>query len=130
MMAEGTTPSARCILIVDDEPGMRESLADVFEANGYHVHTAASGEAGVEVIARDACRQVVLMDIRMPPGLNGVEAMRLMRALVPTLPVVLMTAYANEATASAAERDATAVLQKPLDLALTLPLLDSIIEGR
>ena len=129
MKRDAASP-VRCILVVDDEPGMRESLADVFEANGYHVHTAASGEAGVEVIAEGACRQVVLMDIRMPPGLNGIEAMRLMRALVPTLPVVLMTAYANEAMACAAERDATAVLQKPLDLALTLPLLDSIVEGR
>ena len=130
MMCDGTARPARCILIVDDEPGMRESLADVFEAHGYHVHTAASGEAAVEVVARDACRQLVLMDIRMSPGLNGVEAMRRMRTLVPTLPVVLMTAYTSEAMAFAAERDATAVLEKPLDLELTLPLLDAIIDGR
>jgi CheY-like chemotaxis protein len=47
MSSRGST--VPCILVVDDEPGMRETLADVLEASGYDVHTAESGEAGIIV---------------------------------------------------------------------------------
>ena len=120
----------RCIAVVDDEPGMRETLADVFAANGFDVHTAASGEAGIAVVDQVSGRDVVLMDVRMPPGLNCVETMHRMHALAPGLPVVLMTAYASEAVALAAERGAVAVLQKPPDPEMVLQLLRAIVDGR
>ena len=123
-------PPVRCVLVVDDELGMRETLTDVLTASGYDVHTAASGEAGIAALDEVPCRDVVLMDIRMAPGLNGVEAMRHMHALVPELPIVLMTAYTNETLAMEAERGAVAVLQKPLDFALVLPLLQAIVGGQ
>jgi DNA-binding NtrC family response regulator len=122
----GNAP-ARCVLVVDDELGMRETLTDVLTASGFDVHTAASGEAAIAALDEAPCRDVVLMDIRMAPGLDGVAAMRQMHALAPELPVVLMTAYTNEALAMEAERGAIAVLQKPLDFTLVLPLLQAIV---
>ena len=50
--------------------------------------------------------------------------------MVPELPALLMAAFASEALAAAAERHATAVLQKPLNLELLLSLLGSLSEGK
>jgi CheY-like chemotaxis protein len=88
-------PARPRVLVVDDEPGMLATLADVLELGGYDVRTASSGEAAVAIAAVERGANVVLMDIRMPPGIDGVEAMRHIRALVPELPIVLMTAFAS-----------------------------------
>ena len=115
-----------CVLVVDDEPGMLETLNDVLQAQGYEVYTANSGAAAILVIAAATCLSVVLMDIKMP-GVNGVEAMQRMRALAPDVPVVLMTANMSDALAVTAKRNATAVVQKPLDLDRVLPMLRAIV---
>ena len=118
-----------CVLIVDDEPGMLDTLNDVLQAQGYDVHTANSGEAAILVIAAAICRSVVLMDIKMP-GVNGVEAMLRIRALAPDVPIVLMTAHMSDALALEATRHATAIVQKPLDLETVLPMLRAIVNTR
>jgi CheY-like chemotaxis protein len=67
------------------------------------------------------------MDIRMP-GVNGLEAMRVIHAVLPTLPIVLMTAYAGDLVTREAEREAAAVLVKPFDLPLMLELVGMLSE--
>ena len=99
------------------------------EAHGFDVHTADSGEGGVTAVAEATCRSIVLMDIHMP-GLDGVRAMHRMRARAPDLPVILMTAHACEALVAAADREATAVLRKPLDLTHVLSMLDVLTHNR
>lgn len=79
------------ILVVDDTPQNLKLLADMLEAQGHAVATAASGEAALERIA-EAAPDLVLLDIMMP-GLNGYEVCRRIRAEAATalLPVVLVT---------------------------------------
>ena len=63
------------VLIVDDEPVVRESLAAWISEDGYAVDAVASGEEAVErAAARD--HLAFLVDLKMPPGIDGIETMR------------------------------------------------------
>ncbi|HYS43333.1 MAG TPA: response regulator, partial [Geobacteraceae bacterium] len=81
-----------------------------------------SGEEAVEKVKVDNT-DCVLMDIKMP-GIDGVEALRMIKERVPELPVLLMSAYATREQAEEAKRlGACAVLAKPADLQLLLSFL-------
>jgi CheY-like chemotaxis protein len=103
--------SAASVLVVDDEVGMRETVADILSAKGYDVTTAANGEDALARL-RAGTFTVVLMDIRMP-GRDGISVLREIGG--PPPPVVLMTAYAaDEQLAAAAEAGSFAVVHKPI----------------
>jgi two-component system, response regulator, stage 0 sporulation protein F len=87
------------ILIVDDEPSVREVLGEYFMEQGYSVETAGDGEEALAVVQRDA-PDLVLLDVRMP-GIDGVETLRRMRNLASTLAIIMVTA--NEDVALARE---------------------------
>ncbi|MEE9382276.1 MAG: response regulator [Nannocystaceae bacterium] len=82
------------ILIIDDNVELAEDLKEILESEGYTVSTAASGEAGIAVLATDAI-DLVLTDMRMP-GLCGAQLARELRRRWPGVPVIPMTAYASE----------------------------------
>ena len=68
------------------------------------------------------------MDIKMP-GINGVEALRMIKGISPDLPVVLISAYATEEVeAEAKEQGAYAVLTKPIDVQMVLSFLSLLQE--
>lgn len=94
------------ILIADDEPGIRESLADVLQDCGYEAHTAADGLEAIEKIEKNDFA-VVLTDIRMP-GADGLEVLKKARAGSPQTIVLVMTAHATVETAVAALREGAA----------------------
>src|SRR5688500_11810655 len=80
------------ILVVDDEPALRESVAELLRLEGYTVVTAADGRAAVAVVEGEALG-LVLMDVMMP-HMNGVEAYVAMRAHPngQAVPIVLASA--------------------------------------
>jgi len=115
------------VLLVDDDPGMVETLSDILSARGYGVVTARSGLDALGLLREARCT-VALMDIRMP-GLNGVETLEAMRAVVPALPVIMMTAFTRDELVEEARRaSAVAVLTKPLDLERVLRLVASVAD--
>lgn len=79
------------ILIVDDQPGMCETLSDIFEDYGYCSKSAQDGFAAIEMNKRITF-DIILMDIIMP-GMNGVEALKVIKKINPNVVVILMTAY-------------------------------------
>ncbi len=104
----------RRILLVDDEPLVRDSVSDLLRSRGYEVETAASGEEGVEA-ARKARFQLVLLDMTMP-GIGGLETLRRMTAHDPDLPVVVFTGFSTVETAKEALRSGAAdYLCKPVE---------------
>jgi two-component system, NtrC family, response regulator HydG len=105
----------RRVLVVDDEPGMRVTLAANLELDGFSVVEAESGEQAL-ALAGASTFDLVITDIRMP-GINGVELFRKLREVAPTVPVVLMTGFALEDMVKGALEDgAYAVLNKPFDV--------------
>ena len=103
------------ILIVDDEDNVRRMLATAFSLQGHETQCASNGQTALQHFA-DAPPDVVLMDIRMPE-MNGIEALKVMRAQHPRVPIILMTAYAEVETAVEALRSgAFDYVIKPFDL--------------
>ncbi len=94
------------ILVADDEPVMRESLAAWLAEDGHAVTAAASGEEAVAA-ARTQPFAVCLVDLKMP-GMDGLETMRALQAVQPDTAVVIVTAYATVDTAITAIREGAA----------------------
>lgn len=91
------------VLVVDDEAAIRYSVSKTLQRVGYAVREAASGEEALDVV-RGQHFDVVLTDIRMPPGLDGVELVRILKDIDPDMVVILMTAYPSLNTAVEALR--------------------------
>lgn len=106
---------AASILIVDDDRGQRSLLESFLRAQGYRTQTAASGEEALEILLNTSFTMMI-SDVRMP-GMSGIETLRRVRQKHPTLPVLLVTAFADIRSAVAAMRDgAVNYLAKPIDL--------------
>jgi len=108
-------PPPVSILIVDDDRGQRSLLETFLRARGYRTQSAASGEAALEMLLTEPFAMMI-SDVRMP-GMSGIETLRRVRQKHPTLPVLLVTAFADIRSAVAAMRDgAVNYLAKPIDL--------------
>jgi DNA-binding NtrC family response regulator len=108
----GETPR---ILIVDDDPGQRSLLNSFLQSQGFETVTADSGERALETL-RTSHFDMMISDVRMP-GLSGLDTLRRAREEHATLPVLLVTAYADIRDAVVAMRDgAVNYLAKPIDL--------------
>lgn len=79
------------VLIVEDDPGLREALCDTLELAGYTVVAATDGPAALELMERSPIGMVV-SDVQMP-DMDGYGLLKRIRGRHPDLPVVLMTAY-------------------------------------
>ncbi|MGH3227701.1 MAG: response regulator [Streptosporangiaceae bacterium] len=112
--------TAGAVLIVDDEPGMRDTLMAILELQGYRVSSAPDGETAITCV-REGAFDVVVMDIRMP-GSDGVSVLEAMGNPPPQ--VILMTAYAQEERLRAAARaNAFAIVYKPFGTHWMLKLI-------
>jgi len=113
----------RRILIVDDDRHMVRTLSDIVRLQGWNPEGAHSGEEAVEAVRKNGY-QAVLMDVRMA-GINGVDAFKAMKALRPSIKVILMTAYtAADIIADAERAGALKVLAKPVVLSGLLEMLE------
>jgi CheY-like chemotaxis protein len=83
------------ILVVDDDPVIRELLSDVLEAERYDVFQAANGQAAFE-IARGSMPHLILMDLMMPV-LDGSSAIRILKSADETrrIRIIVMSAVVN-----------------------------------
>jgi len=89
------------ILVVDDERVMRESMAAWLLKDGYDVDTAASGAEAIEK-TREKNYAIFFIDLKMPPGMDGLETMTEVKKIRPEAVAIIITAYATVDTAVAA----------------------------
>ncbi|MCR4414141.1 MAG: sigma-54 dependent transcriptional regulator [Thermoguttaceae bacterium] len=122
--------SQTTILIVDDEAAQRRLLAGFVESLGYRAAEAGSGEEAIGAV-RQRRPDMVLLDVRLP-GLSGIDVLAEIRKFDETLPVLLITAFADLRQAVAAIKGgADDYLAKPIDLdELEAAISDALGKGR
>jgi CheY-like chemotaxis protein len=111
------------VLIVDDDPGVREVLAMLLADEGYHVATACNGREALSYLAHHEAPALILLDIMMP-GMDG-HAFRVIQRERPALaaiPVVVLSAGENSELVTAMRP--AAFLKKPFDLDALLALVE------
>jgi diguanylate cyclase (GGDEF)-like protein len=102
------------ILVVDDEPDTLEIIQALLRVEGYEVIVASTGEEGVKK-AQQENPEIVLMDINLP-GIDGNQALRMIRMNNPTQCVIMLTAYATVDNAiQALKEGATDFVKKPFE---------------
>lgn len=104
---------APSILVVDDEPVIRDTLAEFLQQAGFDVRSCGSGEDALALVGQRFF-DAVLCDINLP-GLDGIEVLERLGRLSPETAVMLITAYATVETAvEAFQKGAHDYLMKPL----------------
>lgn len=115
----------RRILVVDDDPSIRSMVCDMLELGGYRGVPARDGHEALCLVDSDRPDCVVL-DVMMP-GLSGHAVLRRIREAAPTLPVVMLTAAADDAQAwQSWSRGADYFLAKPFEPTELLRYLDAL----
>jgi len=103
------------ILVVDDEPILRDSLEVALKTSGYEVLTARTGEEGLELFKKEN-PDIVLLDHWLP-GINGDEVLRRIKEEEPEIPIIVMTAQGSiEMAVSLMKMGAFDFLVKPFEL--------------
>ncbi|MBW2324475.1 MAG: sigma-54-dependent Fis family transcriptional regulator [Deltaproteobacteria bacterium] len=116
------------ILIVDDDPQLRQSFEKLLIDEGHDIKTAPSGELGLELL-RENEFDLVVMDVRLP-GINGLETFQAMHEMDPKLPVIIMTAFGTMETAiEATKLGAFDYVLKPFDIPEMLNLIQQALEA-
>jgi nitrogen regulation protein NR(I) len=117
------------ILIVDDEKPIRRILSVLLQERRHRVVDAGSGEEALEALP-EAKPDLVLLDLRLP-GIDGLETLKLLRAQIPRLDVVMMTAFGTISSAvEAMRRGAFDYVAKPFDNDELLTIVDRALEMR
>ena len=103
------------VLVVDDDPGTVELLQEFLQGKGYEVLTAGNGAWALRKVKEER-PHVILLDIQMPK-MDGLEVLRQVKALDPTVSVIMVTGVNEEAIGrKAVELGAFDYIVKPLDL--------------
>lgn len=103
------------VLVIDDEPIIRSNLAEFLQQEQFAVHTASTGELGLQMLARQKY-DAILCDVNLP-GLDGLDVLDRATKLSPETFIVLITAYATvESAIDAFHRGAHDYLIKPIIL--------------
>ena len=112
--ARTETTATATVLIVDDEPSMREMLSIMLKREGYDVLLADGGKAAVEILRRRPV-DLLISDIKMP-DMSGVDVLREAKQIRQGIVGILMTAYkSTESLQSALRLGAVEYLDKPFD---------------
>ena len=101
------------VLVVDDEPAVRQLIAGILARAGHVVLTANSGQEAIRVLESEDVA-LVLSDINMPGSISGLELIDALHARRPSLPIILVTGSVDEANLrEALDRGAAGFITKP-----------------
>lgn len=124
---DDASPGGHRILLVDDDPAVRDTLGKVLRKAGYHVDEAASGEVALEAVDRQ-CPDILLSDLVIPPP-NGEQLAALSRQHCPDTILIFMSGYSED---ELHELDIKQVvfLPKPLEADALLETVERLLERR
>lgn len=103
------------ILVVDDDPNLRKTLADILKFKGYEVVIAGTGNDGIMVAERETVN-LALIDLKLP-DMHGLEVMERIKAISPLTEAIILTGHASMETAiEATKKGAFSYLLKPYQM--------------
>ena len=118
------------VLIIDDEPHIRQMMRLTLEAAGYQVDEAADGQAGLDRFGDGGGYDAVVLDQKMP-GLDGLETLRRIKERAPDACVLMVTAFASiELAVDAMRLGATDFLRKPMTPEMLRGAVAAAIAGK
>ncbi|MFN5793549.1 MAG: sigma-54-dependent transcriptional regulator [Bacteroidota bacterium] len=104
------------VLIIDDERAIRNTLKEILEYENFRVEEAVDGKDALQKIEKLKL-DLILCDIKMPGGMDGLELLQKFQKQIPETPVVMISGHGNIETAvEAVKKGAYDFIQKPLDL--------------
>jgi DNA-binding response OmpR family regulator len=118
--------STKSILVVDDEPNLRKTLALILQRQGYSVTTAGSADEAQQLLLAGPYG-LVFLDIKMPDK-SGLTLLTEIREMYPDMPIVLLTAHASlESAIEAIRKGANDYLLKPIDPPQILERVEQVL---
>ncbi len=122
-----TKPRKCTVLVVDDEPAIRQSLCDLIDAMGYGTLDVDSGQAAID-ICRERAGEIglVMLDLQLP-GISGVETLLRLTEMQPHLPVVLCHGGSDDLLSPATRNLLSGVLRKPFQVDQLESLLTTLL---
>jgi DNA-binding NtrC family response regulator len=115
------------ILIIDDEPLMRISIADALRAEGYQVKVAATGSEGVDCIKKEQFN-IIISDLRLP-GLDGLQVLQTCKEVSSRTGVIVITAHGSVETAvEAMKMGAYDYITKPFSMDELLLIVKRLVK--
>lgn len=116
------------ILVVDDDPQLRQSFERLLLREGYETMTAPSAEEGIKKVSTFK-PDLIIMDVRMS-GMTGLEAFKIIKEIDAKIPVIIMTAYGTTDSAiEATKLGAFDYILKPFDIPDVLSLIDKAVKA-
>jgi len=117
------------VLVVEDDDDLRETVVEVLRGSGYQATGTPSGEDALSVIGSHAV-DLVLSDFDLP-GMNGIDLLKQLRRLVPSIRVVIMTGSEDVAQKAMAAREVRAdgFVHKPADPQTLLQVIEVCVGG-
>lgn len=111
----------KTILIVDDEQGMREVLAEDLTYEGYKIHTAHSGKSAIEVFKNNQFN-IVISDLKMPDG-DGRFLLSEVRKINPEIPFIIVSGFLENIEEELRSLGVTHILRKPYKMTELMKLI-------
>jgi DNA-binding response OmpR family regulator len=112
------------LLLVDDDPTVRDSLNDVLVAEGYFVIPAENGQQALDLVIKSPV-DLVLLDLNMPIK-NGWDTFERLTAEHPLIPIIIVTARPNQLF-TALSAGVGALLEKPMDIPTLLRTIEKLL---
>ena len=117
-----------CVLLVEDEPMIREIMAETLQDAGFDVYEASSGDSALEIL-RNPPRvfSLLVTDFHMPGDADGAQVAARIRSLIPGIPVIIATGRPEVLQTSWREELGYSLLKKPYLPSHLLTLVHSLM---
>ncbi len=122
-MAEAT--EKKTILVIEDDEDVLKSIIEYLESAGYRIIFATDGMEGLKMLESEKY-DLVITDLVMP-FVSGVGVITALKEKHPHIPVIAITGYGKEPTEAAVEKNADAVLGKPITTSVLKDHIDKLL---
>ncbi len=113
------------VMVIDDDPPVRDLLCDLFLDAGYEVVRAEDGRGALAKLGM-ITPDVITLDLEMP-GLNGAQVLRIIRRRMRAFPLSIVVISALDPIPAAIRSEVQAVVRKPFDIAAVLDVIERVL---